>query len=93
MVDLLTYQDRPYVAQALLSDAISYFNDQDINVIHYWAVKNHPHERLFKSNMFLNSRDKLIVIYNPMDVGKELEEFQASSADKLHFQLSDTDWI
>lgn len=93
IIDLITLPDRLDVADALLKNAIRFFDDSAVNGVHYCVVKNHPHESLFKRNGFLNSRAHLFVSYHPIRVESEIDEFQKAPANRLHFQYGDTDFI
>lgn len=93
IVDLLTLPDRLDVADALIGDAIRLFNDTSVNLVHYWCIKNHPYERLFKRHGFVNSRTRLRISYNPINVGSEFNELKNATPKRLHFQYGDSDWI
>ena len=41
IVDLLTLPNRLDVADALVKDAVRYFDDENINIVNYQVVKNH----------------------------------------------------
>jgi hypothetical protein len=93
VVDFLTYPDRLDVAESLLSDAISFFQGNNINSIRYWVVAKHPYEELFKRFGFINTRKQLRVNLHPMNNGSDWAVFMNAPANRLHFQYGDSDWI
>ena len=94
IVDLLTLPDRLDVANALIREAIHYFDDQNINIIKCSVIKNHPHERIFRKYGFLNRRQRIPVLCVPRTITDEkLRNFQTASASKVHFGYGDFDEI
>lgn len=93
IVDFLTYPDRLDVAESLLSDAISFFQGNNINAIRYRVVTRHYYEGLFKRYGFIDSIQLLRVNLHPIDIGPEWEVFMNAPAYRLHFQYGDSDSI
>lgn len=93
IIDLLALPDRLDVADALIDNSIHYFDDLKVNVIRCWVVKNHPYEKLLNRHGLLNKKTKLFVSYLPIQVGSEIDEFKTAQANRIHFQLGDTDHI
>ena len=92
IIDLLTLPDRFDVADALIKEAIRYF-DLKVNVIYCCMVKDHPYEKLYQRHGLLNKRTQLLVSYLPIQVGREINEFKTAPASRLLYQLGDTDHI
>jgi len=93
VVDLITHPDRPDVVDTLLSNAISYFNSKNINIIHYLCPKNHSYENILKRNGFLDSRDKNLVFYYLLD-NKEIEStIKKIASYNAYFCYGDSDAI
>ena len=63
VVDLLTYPDRLYVADALLGDAVKYFDAQDVNIVNYQTIRGHPYEAIARRHGFVDSRIKMHMFY------------------------------
>ena len=47
IVDLLALPDRLEVARVLISDAVRYFDERNINIVNCLTVKGHPYTSLF----------------------------------------------
>ena len=93
IVDLLTIPDRIDVANDLITNAIRLFDNLSVNMIQYWGVQKHPHESLLRKHGFLKTRKEPHIFFNPMDVGKEWDQFRVSPPHQLFFQIGDTDAI
>ena len=91
IVDLLTLPDRYDALEALVSDAVRYFDSNDINLINYQIVQGHPYERVFKRHGFLNSRIKLFICLELMKMEEELKELKKSHANKIFLSWGDHD--
>lgn len=79
--DLLVLPDRLDVAELLIKDACRYFENKSVDAIYYGATKDHPYQKLFAKNGFLDaSREKstkfFYFIFNP--------ELDSSLVDKIH---------
>ncbi len=93
IIDLLTLPDRLDVADALIDEAIRYFDDLKVNIIACCMVKGHPYEKLYLRHGLLNIRTQLRVLYVPIQVGSEIDEFEKAPVSRLLYQLGDTDHI
>jgi len=94
IVDLCTLPDRLDVANALVRDAVQYFDDRNVNVIRCQVIKNHPYEKIFKRYGFLNKRHRIHVFCIPhATISDELIKLQTNSPNKAHFVYGDYDEI
>ncbi len=93
IVDLLTSPKRSDVVQSLIEESKRFFNDENINTIHYWIVNGHPYEELFKRAGFFDSRNVPYLILQNISLKKEWDELQKIPAHRLHYQYGDSDWI
>ncbi len=91
IVDLLTLPDRFDALEALVSDAVRYFDSNDINIINYQIVQDHPYEIVFKRHAFLDSRVKLLIGLELRNMEKELKELEKSHANKIFLSWGDHD--
>jgi len=91
IVDLLTLSNRPDVSEALAADAISYFDNNDVNIINYQVVKGHPYERILKKQGFLNSRIKIHLFYNPLGNKDEIRKLKTSPENRIYVSWADHD--
>jgi len=92
VIDILVLPDHLDVANALIIDAINYFECQGINRIDCWVIKDSPYERIFKQHMFIDIMNKFQLFYNPIDVGL-MDEIENIPSSQLHFVMGDTDYI
>jgi len=93
IVDLLTLPDHTDAANALFADAIQYFDDQSVNLVQYWVVKNHPYEKIVKRYNFLDSRLKVYASYDPLGKDGELDMIRRTPVHSIHFVYGYTDVI
>ncbi len=93
IVELLTLPYRLDVVDALVDDAISYFNKHSVNVIYYWIPKNHPFEKVFRRYGFLDFRENVFFGFRPKREGNEFVEFRNAPVDQVYIQKGDVDGI
>lgn len=92
IVDLLTLPDKIDVVEALVAEAIRYFDEKGINIINCLIVKNHPHEKILKSYGFLDSRLKInVFMRSSLEIQRILKRIEGVSPDRLHFSYGDID--
>jgi len=92
IVDLLTLPDRFDVAEALLDEGTQYFDENFVNLIQSFIVKNHPTETLFRKRFFLNSRINFSIAYKSFDISSRIDSLK-NPGERIHIQYGDTDWI
>jgi len=91
IVDLLALPERSDVADKLLSKGIDFLDESSANIIQSFMTRNHPLEKVFRKQGFLNSRIEVFVLIKS---GHEEKTFdRASVSGRLHIQYGDTDWI
>ena len=94
IVDLLSLPHRLDVAEALLANAVDYFDVNAVNIVGSLVVKRHPYEKIFNSFGFLNSRFKMNICYRLFEeIGEEVPRFKNSSPDRVHFVFGDYDAV
>ena len=91
IVDLLTLPERRDVTDALMADAVQYFDEQDVNIIVSITTKNHPNERSLRKYGFLNSRIKPHIFCWMNKYQGENIKFVPITVDKVHFSYGDID--
>jgi len=91
VVDLLTLPRQIDVADALMADAVRYFDNQNINIVNSLAVKNHPYEKVLMKHGFLDSRINLHLFYDSYREVDEIGKLKIITADKIHFSYGDID--
>jgi hypothetical protein len=93
LVDFLALPGRADVLFSLMDDAITYFADLNVNVIHSWIIRGHPYEKVFFSYGFIDSRLEVNVSYNTRNDFVAPDQFLKASPSRLHFTYGSTDWI
>ena len=93
IVDLISLPDRLDVADALISDAMCFFDGNSINAVSAWTFKNHPYEKLMKRNSLMDSRARPSGFFEHFNLVERASDVKDCPADKFHFQMGDTDWI
>ena len=89
IVDLITLPHRLEAADVLVADAIKYFDENDINIVNYLLVKNHPSRRTFNKYGFIDSRFKIHLFYTFHGLKDDLRKLRTSR--KIHFSYGDID--
>lgn len=93
VVDLCTLKNRLDCAEVLINEAVRLFDDAGVNTVSYWGVKGHPYTEVFKRFGFIDSRYKIALAYNNVNLNEEYVAFKNLSADEVLFQYGDSDWI
>ena len=94
IVDMLTPPDQPEIANALVADALAFFDEQNINIVNSMIVKGHPYERVLNRFGFLNSRFKIHVFFSRSMLRTHpnvIKKIKGSSANRLNFSYGDID--
>lgn len=94
IVDMLTLPDQPELANALVADAVNFFDEQNINIVNYLIVKGHPYERILNRYGFLNSRLKIHVFFGRKILRTHshvVKKIERSSANRVYFSYGDID--
>jgi hypothetical protein len=85
IVDMLSYDDRSDVIEALLEKAMSYFDDNSVNIINYLAVKGYKFDSCLMKYGFLDSKRNHAIYYSlPREIDY-LKKVASSSSNKIHF--------
>lgn len=63
VVDLLALPGRLDVVDALVGDAVSFFDGANVNLVNYQAVRGHPYAGVFARHGFLDSRIEVMLFY------------------------------
>jgi len=88
IVDLLALPDRLDVANALVTDAVNYFDENSVNTVTCLMVKSHPYVNILNRYGFLNSRFKINIVFRARS--HEVEE-ELKNVRKMHFTYGDID--
>lgn len=91
VVDFLTLPDRLDVADMMVKGAMNYFDSNDINIINYQIVKDHPYEKIFKRNGFLDSKIEFYLFYLFFGGEDILEKIKTSQGGSIFLSWGDFD--
>lgn len=91
VVDFLSLRERPDVAEAMVADAIEFFDEAMVNIVNFLVVKGHPYELIFKRHGFLDSRVKFYLFYNTVKLADEMNKLENYAADDVLFSWGDHD--
>lgn len=93
IVDLHALQGRDDVVGALVADAVSFFENNDVNIINCQVVKGHSHAKILKRNGFFDSQIKIHLFYSILghkEFSKILEKILAG---KVYLSWGDHDGL
>jgi hypothetical protein len=91
IVDLLALPDRHDVVDALVGEAIEYFDGESVNIVNCMVVKNHSYEAIFKRHGFLDSRVKIQILYRYFGDDNPVGGLGRSPAERIHVSWGDFD--
>lgn len=91
IVDLLVLPQRFDVAEALIKDALLYFDNMKVNSVHCWQFQN-EYYKICVNHGFINT-GSVFLQYNLLDKDLSLPDLSLISPENLHFALGDSDWI
>lgn len=91
IVDLLTIPERLDVADALVAEAVQYFDEHDTNLVVAMVAKHHPNERTLSRFGFLDIRIGLHMFYWVDGLEHEMAALKMISGDNIHFSYGDID--
>lgn len=91
ILDLLTLPGRLDVADALVAEAIGFFDRKDINIVNCQMIKGCPYERVLNRYGFLNSRINIKLFFNPLGEEDILDKLDKITSDKVYISWGDQD--
>jgi hypothetical protein len=89
IMDLLAHPRRMDVAWKLLSEASSYFEEEDVNAVHYLVVKNHPYQTLFIEEGFVEITSKIRLSLKMFQDEGKIQVIKDSKPSQIHFNYGD----
>ena len=87
IVDIQAEPDRPDTLDALISDAVTFFDARGVNLVNCLVVKGSPLGRALGRRGFLNSRVRFHLAYDALGSGDPL----GSASGPFHFCFGDRD--
>jgi hypothetical protein len=91
VLELLALPDRPDAADALVKEALDYFDSKKVNIVNYQVVGGHPYEGIFKGRGFLNSRLVFHLFYQTLAAEDTLSEVGHRPAREFFVSWGDQD--
>jgi hypothetical protein len=92
VADMMTIPTEPAAQSMLLDDAVRYFDDEQINCVHFWAVKGSSLMKTALRYGFVPAPNKFLMWFSSRNSFK-MDFLAGSPCERLHFALGDTDWI
>jgi GNAT superfamily N-acetyltransferase len=90
IVELVTENGREDAAVRLVAKAVEYFDKNNVNIVNYLTVKDHPSIKALARYGFLNSRVK-INLYTTREQGNKLDELAYVNPSRIYFSWGDID--
>ncbi|EMR73406.1 hypothetical protein MCGE09_00449 [Thaumarchaeota archaeon SCGC AB-539-E09] len=91
IVDLLALPQRFDVAEALIKDALLFFDNMNVNSVNCWQFQNNYY-KIYMNHGFINT-GSLFFQYTLFDDNLSLPNSSLFSPENIHFALGDSDWI
>jgi hypothetical protein len=94
IVDLFTLPKRQDIIIKLVSESITFFDDNSVNVCSLQNIQNHPNEEILHRFGFVRIPHEWRVVFRKQFISnKEFQLIKNSSAKRIHFSYGDHDWI
>jgi len=94
IIDLLALPERLDIVEALLFDAVRYFQTNKVNIVKALLLSGHPYQHVFEQNKFIMSPHKMNIFLKLYDDLKEdMIKFEESRSKNMHFVYGDYDHI
>lgn len=94
IVDLLTSPEQLFVTKALVSDALQYFEEHNVNLVNVWSIQNHYYNSIFKRYGFIKDRRRLNFFYTMLDIlDGEIRQINTDLGQGIFFSYGDFDGI
>ena len=90
IVELVTENGREDAAASLVAKAVEYFDTNNVNIVNYLTVKDHPSIKSLARYGFLNSRVK-INLYTTREQGTKLDELANVKPSRVYLSWGDID--
>ena len=93
IVDMLGAPNQGAVLEPLLLDALRFFDESSLNIIHSYAFSNSSDAYLLRKYGFFSARNDQIVFLNPMAYDDNIDILTRSPPEKIHYTYGSSDWI
>jgi GNAT superfamily N-acetyltransferase len=81
------------VAESLFNDACIFFDENGVEVVHYWAPSDHYYSKIIYKYGLLDAMSELLIWFGNSITPGLGEEIESSEKDRVFFQIGDLDWI
>jgi len=93
IVDLITLPNYYEVGFQLVQEALKFFNENNVNIITAYFVKNSKYEEILTSSGFIKYQNKMHIFYQLLNKDINIDKLINEDPNKLQFTMGDTDWI
>jgi hypothetical protein len=93
IVDMLSLDDRFDVIEALLTKAMIFFDENNVNIINFLAVKDYKFDNELMKYGFFDSRWNHHIYYTLPQGIDYLAGIKSSDSNKIHYCFGDLDYI
>jgi GNAT superfamily N-acetyltransferase len=93
LVDLIVRNGRTDVISSLVSNALSYFNSEKVNIISCQFIKNHVNHKILSRHGFIDSRIPVQIFCNPFGVNEEFPKIRSVDPNRVYYSYGDIDSI
>jgi GNAT superfamily N-acetyltransferase len=93
IVDLLTAPSREDVADALVSDAVAFFEGAGVNVVNFLTVRKGSYQGVLSGHGFLDSRIPFHLFYKTYTEEDYISVLRGSNPKRMHFSWGDHDTL
>lgn len=91
IVDLLTKNNNTSIKNMLISEAIDYFDTENVNIVNYQQVDNHPDFKILERHGFLDGRINIHLFYNKYGDFNGLDYLEHITPENTHLTWGDHD--
>jgi hypothetical protein len=91
IVDLLAAPGRLDIVDALITEAVAYFEDFGINAIISTGFEDHPYSRIYKNHGFVTYNKNKLHLWLTEDLSNDIVKLQNSKVERAHIAIGDED--
>ena len=84
IVELMSIPGRPEVVSVLINKAVSFFLENNVNIINFLAVKGYKHHDVLTSYGFLDSHRNHFIYNSPLQGIDYMKDVAESPMDRIH---------
>jgi hypothetical protein len=93
IVDMLCDPNQRAVLESLLLDALRFFDESDVNIIHSYAFENCFDALLLRKYGFFSAQNDHRLFLLPLAYDGNIDILTSTSPEKIHYTFGSSDWI